>query len=178
MVLQEQPHARYVDSFKRQFADQYVQLLRQQTTKKLGNALPECLCLIGVAQGSQRVLATCDVRPPEDAAGLHPDGVPLDDKTAAYVTNVAVDSNSRGQGLGFQMLEAAATFALENWQAEALYTTVDPENKVAKQNMLVSACMLPVCTFAAQAFLISAMHDQWLLAFGACQEPWSTGLIA
>ena len=135
MVVQEQPHARYVDSFKRQFVDQYVQLLSQQTTKKLGNALPECLCLIGVAQGSQQVLATCDVRPPESAAGLHPVGVPHGDKTAAYVTNVAVDSNSRGQGLGFQMLEAAAASALENWQAHALYTTVDAENKVASSDL-------------------------------------------
>lgn len=142
MVVQEQPHARYVDSFKRQFVDQYVQLLSQQTTKKLGNALPECLCLIGVGQGSQQVLGTCDVRPPEKAAGLHPDGVPHSDKTAAYVTNVAVDSNTRGQGLGFQMLEAAAAFALEHWQAQALYTTVDPENKVASSSF-VSACMPP-----------------------------------
>lgn len=155
MVLQEQPHARYVDSFKRQFADQYVQLLRQQTTQKLGNALPECLCLIGVAQGSQQVLATCDVRPPEDAAGLHPDGVPLHDKTAAYVTNVAVDANSRGQGLGFQMLEAAATFALEHWQAEALYTTVDPENKVARHARVCmhASCLYSCCSDSAHQVL-------------------------
>ena len=141
MVIQEQPHVRYVDSFKRQFVDQYVQLLSQQTTKKLGNALPECLCLIGVAQGSQQVLATCDVRPPERAAGVHPDGVPRSDKTAAYVTNVAVNSNSRGQGLGFQLLEAAAALALENWQAQALYTTVDPENKVASSGLCLHACL-------------------------------------
>lgn len=140
-MVQEQPHARYVDSFKRQFVDQYVQSLRQQTVKKLGNALPECLCLVGVAQGSQQVLATCDVRPPENAAGLHPKGVPHNDKAAAYVTNVAVDSDSRGQGLGFQMLEAAAAYALENWQAQALYTTVDPENKVASSGSRLHSCL-------------------------------------
>lgn len=79
---------------------------------------------------TQQVLATCDIRPPEDKAGQHPAGVPDDDKHAAYVTNVAVDSNSRGQGLGFQLLEAAAAYALEQWQAQALYTTVDSTNKV------------------------------------------------
>ncbi|KAL0032331.1 hypothetical protein WJX79_005665 [Trebouxia sp. C0005] len=54
---EEQPHARYVDSFKRQFIDQ--------------------------------------------------------------------------TGLGFQLLEAAAAFALEEWQAQAVYTTVDSANKAA-----------------------------------------------
>lgn len=140
-MIQEQPHARYVDSFKRQFIDQYVRLLTQQTAIKLGAALPECLCLIGIAQGSQQALATCDIRPPANAAGVHPKGVPSDDKTAAYVTNVAVDSKSRGQGLGFQMLEAAASLALESWQAQALYTTVDPQNKVTLSGSSVHACL-------------------------------------
>lgn len=140
-MIQEQPHARYVDSFKRQFIDQYVRLLQQQTATKLGAAVPECLCLIGIAQGSQQVLATCDIRPPEHAAGVHPHGVPRGDRTAAYVTNVAVDSTSRGQGLGFQMLEAAAMLALESWQAQALYTTVDPGNKVASPGSSVHACL-------------------------------------
>lgn len=80
--------------------------------------------------GTKQILATCDIHPPEDAAGQHPKAVPLHDKHAAYVTNVAVDSKSRGQGLGFQLLEAAAAFALEEWQAQAVYTTVDSANKV------------------------------------------------
>ena len=130
---------RYVDSFKRQFVEQYVRLLKQQTAKQLGHALPECLCLIAVLPESQRVLATCDVRPPEDAAGKHPEGVPCHDKAAAYVTNVAVDSNSRGQGLGFQLLEAAAALALDKWQAKALYTTVDPQNKVVQSVMQLTS---------------------------------------
>ncbi|KAL3132554.1 hypothetical protein ABBQ32_009093 [Trebouxia sp. C0010 RCD-2024] len=138
---QEQPHARYVDSFKRQFIDQYVRLLTQQTATKFGAALPECLCLIGIAHGSQQAFATCDIRPPANAAGVHPKGVPSDDKTAAYVTNVAVDSKSRGQGLGFQMLEAAASLALESWQAQALYTTVDPENEVTLSGSCMQACL-------------------------------------
>ncbi len=80
--------------------------------------------------GTKQILATCDIHPPEDAAGQHPKAVPPHDKHAAYVTNVAVDSKSRGQGLGFQLLEAAAAFALEEWQAQAVYTTVDSANKV------------------------------------------------
>ncbi len=80
--------------------------------------------------GTKQILATCDIHPPEDAAGRHPKAVPPHDKHAAYVTNVAVDSKSRGQGLGFQLLEAAAAFALEEWQAQAVYTTVDSANKV------------------------------------------------
>ena len=128
--LQEQPHARYVSSFKRQFIDQTVRLLRQQTARSLNALLPECVCLVAMLPGTQQILATCDIHPPEDAAGQHPKAVPPHDKHAAYVTNVAVDSKSRGQGLGFQLLEAAAAFALEEWQAQAVYTTVDSANKV------------------------------------------------
>ncbi len=128
--LQEQPHARYVNSFKRQFIDQSVRLLRQQTAQSLNALLPECVCLVAMLPGTKQILATCDIHPPEDAAGQHPKAVPPNDKHAAYVTNVAVDSKSRGQGLGFQLLEAAAAFALEEWQAQAVYTTVDSANKV------------------------------------------------
>ncbi|DBA65760.1 TPA: hypothetical protein ACH3X2_002802 [Trebouxia sp. C0005] len=128
---EEQPHARYVDSFKRQFIDQTVRLLRQQTARPLNALLPECVCLVAMLPGTKQILATCDIHPPEDAAGQHPKAVPLHDKHAAYVTNVAVDSKSRGQGLGFQLLEAAAAFALEEWQAQAVYTTVDSANKAA-----------------------------------------------
>ena len=128
--LQEQPHARYVNSFKRQFIDQTVRLLRQQTARSLNALLPECVCLVAMLPGTKQILATCDIHPPEDAAGQHPKAVPPHDKHAAYVTNVAVDSKSRGQGLGFQLLEAAAAYALEEWQAQAVYTTVDSANKV------------------------------------------------
>ncbi len=128
--LQEQPHARYVSSFKRQFIDQTVRLLRQQTARSLNALLPECVCLVAMLPGTKQILATCDIHPPEDAAGQHPKAVPPHDKHAAYVTNVAVDSKSRGQGLGYQLLEAAAAFALEEWQAQAVYTTVDSANKV------------------------------------------------
>ena len=145
LLMQEQPHARYVDSFKRQFVDQYVRQLQQQTVKQLGHALPECVCLVALYPQSQQVLATCDVRPPDKAAGQHPAGVPREDMTAAYVTNVAVDSQSRGQGLGFQLLEAAAALALEEWQAQALYTTVDPDNKVTQPGTHVHACDLLAC---------------------------------
>lgn len=129
--LQEQPHARYVDSFKRQFVDQSVRLLKQQTARSLNALLPECVCLVALLPENDQILATCDVRPPADAAGQHPIGVPSDDRHAAYVTNVAVDSKRRGQGLGFRLLEAAAAFAYEEWQAQAVYTTVDSANKVS-----------------------------------------------
>lgn len=128
---EEQPHARYVNSFKRQFIDQTVRLLRQQTARSLNALLPECVCLVAMLPGTKQILATCDIYPPEDAAGQHPKAVPPHDKHAAYVTNVAVDSKSRGQGLGFQLLEAAAAYALEEWQAQAVYTTVDSANKAA-----------------------------------------------
>ena len=128
--LQERPHARYVESFKKQFTEQYVSVLRQQTARGLNAATPECACLVAILPETSQVLATCDIRPPKEIAKQHPKGVPSHDRHAAYVTNVAVDSKSRGQGLGFQLLEAAAAFAAEEWQAQTLYTTVDSANQV------------------------------------------------
>ena len=129
--MQERPYTRYVDSFKKQFVDQSVRSLKQQTARSRNALLPECVCLVAAVAGAKQVLATCDIRPPQNVAGHHPAGVPLHDKHAAYITNVAVESNSRGQGLGFQLLEAAAALALEQWQAQALYTSVESSNKVS-----------------------------------------------
>ena len=107
-----------------------MRMLREQTARLLNASMPECVCLVALLPEAQQVLATCDIRPPENVAGQHPAGVPLAEQHAAYVTNVAVDSKTRGQGLGYQLLEAAAALAYEKWQAQALYTTVDSTNKV------------------------------------------------
>ena len=157
--LQEQPHARYVDSFKRQFVDQSVRLLKQQTARSLNALLPECVCLVALLPENDQILATCDVRPPADAAGRHPVGVPSSDRHAAYVTNVAVDSNRRGQGLGFQLLEAAAAFAYEEWQAQAVYTTVDSANKVSI--FAISAFCIADMMKYPLPLLSSAHYNYW-----------------
>lgn len=87
--------------------------------------------MIAIQHDTEQVLATCDVKPPANVASRHPEGVPKSDVTAAYITNVAVDPSTRGQGIGFQLLEAAAAFATEQWQAAAVYTTVDTNNQVS-----------------------------------------------
>ena len=125
--MQEKPHGRYIDTFKRQFTDQSVRLLQRDTS---GSGVPSCVCMVALQPETDRVLATCDVRPPANIAGVHPEGVPGHDATGCYITNVAVDPDTRGQGLGFQLLEAAATYAVEQWQAQAAYTTVETSNKV------------------------------------------------
>ena len=49
---------------------------------------------------------------------------------AAYVVNVAVNAQSRGQGIGFQLLLGAADFAAQHWQAQQMYTQVENWNEV------------------------------------------------
>lgn len=128
--LQEQPSARYTGTFKRQFADQSTRDLTNKTSGSAESGVPECVCMVAIHSETDQVLATCDVRPPANIARQHPQGVPTNDATGCYITNVAVDSGTRGQGIGFQLLEAAAAYATELWQAAAAYTTVDTNNEV------------------------------------------------
>lgn len=86
--------------------------------------------MVAIQRKTEQVLATCDVRPPANVARQHPEGVPKHDAVACYISNVAVDPSTRGQGIGYQLLEAAAAFAVEQWQAGAMYTTVDTNNEV------------------------------------------------
>lgn len=87
--------------------------------------------MVALQLETKQILATCDVRPPANIATRHPQGVPSSDASASYITNVAVDPNTRGQGIGFRLLEAAAAHAYEEWQAAAVYTTVDTNNEVS-----------------------------------------------
>lgn len=87
--------------------------------------------MVALQLETEQVLATCDVRPPANIASQHPQGVPRSDASASYITNVAVDPKTRGQGIGFRLLEAAAAHAYEEWQAAAVYTTVDTNNEVS-----------------------------------------------
>lgn len=128
--MQDKSQGRYIESFKRQFIDQSVRLLQEKTAGSASTSVPDCVCMVAVHSETDKVLATCDIRPPAAIAGEHPEGVPKHDAMGCYITNVAVDSHTRGQGIGFQLLEAAATYAVEQWQANTVYTTVAISNQV------------------------------------------------
>ena len=63
--LQDQPHLRYVGSFKRQFKEQEAQSLKERTRCKPGSKRPECVCFVAVEEaGSSEVMGTLDAEPP------------------------------------------------------------------------------------------------------------------
>ena len=64
--LQDQPHIRYVGSFKRQFKEQEARSLKERIRCRPGSIMPECVCLVAVEEGggSGVVMGTLDAEPP------------------------------------------------------------------------------------------------------------------
>ena len=84
VMLQEQPSVRYKDTYRRQFAQTEARSLIQRTQPFQHRAPPEAVCLIATlplqigqdASEGKHIAGTLDIRPPANAGGLFPDGVP------------------------------------------------------------------------------------------------------
>ncbi|GFH26916.1 predicted protein, partial [Haematococcus lacustris] len=89
-------------------------------------------CLVALASDSQQVVLGCiDIRLPRAATGVHPAGVPAEDHQGAYLLNVVVHMDWRGQGVGKALMRGAMERAHSHWQASNLYTHVAADNEVA-----------------------------------------------
>lgn len=128
---EEQPTTRFVDTFKRQFAEQELQSLRARTG--VGRPVAQhlqCICLVALdTQGD--VQGCVDVRPPACHTGVVPKGVTNDDDAGGYLLNVVVQEDHRRQGLGAQLVWAAGEHAARALGAARMYTHVDAQNDVA-----------------------------------------------
>ncbi len=70
--LQDQPHLRYVGSFKRQFKEQEARSLKERTRCRPGSERPECVCFVAVEEaGGSEVLGTLDAEPPGSTTAQH-----------------------------------------------------------------------------------------------------------
>ncbi len=72
-LLQDQPHLRYVGSFKRQFKEQEARSLKERIRCRPGSDMPECVCLVAVEEEGESgtVVGTLDAEPPGSPTPKH-----------------------------------------------------------------------------------------------------------
>ncbi|BDA49742.1 hypothetical protein COCOBI_14-3620 [Coccomyxa sp. Obi] len=125
---EDQPHLRYVGSFKRQFKEQEARSLKERTRCRPGNERPECVCFVAVEEaGSSGVMGTLDAEPPGSTTAQHrriPEGT-------TYVLNVVVSKKHRKRGIGRALMAAAGKLAKEQWGSDSMCTHVSAQNEAA-----------------------------------------------
>ncbi|KAF5836974.1 acyl-CoA N-acyltransferase [Dunaliella salina] len=126
----ENDRSRFVESFKKKFVAQEMESLKERTVAGPYGQLCECL-LARPEEDGQQVIGCIDIRVPRAVTGKHPAGVPAEDEKGAYILNVVVEEDSRGQGVGKALMREAMSRAVKIWQAENLYTHVEADNEVA-----------------------------------------------
>ena len=138
-IPQNRSVGRFKTSFIKQFAEQELYSLLRRTSGA------ECVALVAsrwasgaptaaAAVGTGGCIGTLDVRLLDAGsifAGSWPEGVPREPAApAAYVSNVVVAENQRGQGLGRELVRAALLLVQKQWQAELAYCHVEVDNEV------------------------------------------------
>lgn len=152
--------SRFAATFKKQFAEREAASLRQRTAAPAaGGGGVRCECLVAVenkrqqnggeeedddddndaaaaagsSTGGGAVLGCIDLRPPPHAAATpSSSGVPPEDAArGAYLLNVVVAEQARGQGVGAELMRAAMRRAREAHGASRAYTHVEAGNAAA-----------------------------------------------
>ncbi|CAN6478353.1 unnamed protein product [Victoria cruziana] len=140
-----QPHNRYVDSYKRQFAEQEYNSLKRRCASQL---TAKCTCIVAVKEdGAKRtilnsIVGTLDLsirslHHGESFPGEHvKPGIQQlyrrDTQRYAYVANVCVAKFARRQGIASNMLQLAIEAAKESG-ARQVFIHVDRNNRAAQQ---------------------------------------------
>ena len=75
--VQENTFSRFVESFKKQFAERELESLLARTKVRDNSSTPRCICMVACTQnGDPEVLGTLDLRPPAAATGVPPPSIP------------------------------------------------------------------------------------------------------
>ena len=75
--LQENTFSRFVESFKKQFAERELVSLLARTAVREGGPAPRCICMVACSpDDDSEVVGTLDLRPPAAATGVPPPSVP------------------------------------------------------------------------------------------------------
>ncbi|KAL3696756.1 hypothetical protein R1sor_010832 [Riccia sorocarpa] len=153
---EDQPYVRYIDSYKKNFAEQEFDALKRRLMGKYGQSL-RCTCLVAVmkqppqdpgandlekATAMQSVVGTLDLSIRQLAQG---EAFPGDSIRASlslsgfdvqrsqrygYVSNVCVSKTARRKGIGSSLLHDAIKLA-RTWELKELFVHVNASNKVA-----------------------------------------------
>ena len=176
LIPQNRSVGRFKTSFIKQFAEQELYSLLRRTSGA------ECVALVAsrwaggaptaaAAVGAGGCIGTLDVRLLDSGsifAGSWPEGVPREPAAAAaYVSNVVVAENQRGQGLGRELVRAALLLVRQQWQAELAYCHVEVDNEVREALACVGVAM--PCWGAV---LSNAPHA------GRCTQPASVSMLS
>lgn len=150
---EEQPYVRFIDSYRKRFAEQEFTALKRRCIGRQGQCI-KCICLVAVtAEESQdgigkfshytlrdRVVGTLDISirqllrgetfPKEVAntsllANIEPE------RRCGYIANVCVSMSARRQGIASSLLEVAVT-AAKSWNLKDLYVHVNISNIAAQ----------------------------------------------
>ncbi|KAG0630610.1 hypothetical protein M758_1G191800 [Ceratodon purpureus] len=135
---EQQSYTRYVDSFKKKFAEQEFSALKRRISGQPGSYI----CLVAVSKvlpkdavdltwqdgGKEtRVLGTLDVslHHPSPGEAFGGQGLPY-----GYIANVCVDKSSRKQGIASTLMESAVQVG-RKWGLNAIYVHTHATNNPA-----------------------------------------------
>lgn len=149
-----QPSCRYIDSYRKRFAEQEFTALKRRCFGKQGQCV-KCICLMAVAsEGLQnevgmlsqhtlrdRVVGTLDIsirqllrgeKFPKEVVTASLFTVMEPECRCGYIANVCVARSARRQGIASSLLEVAIKVA-KSWKLKDLYVHVDINNGAARR---------------------------------------------
>ncbi|KAH7287221.1 hypothetical protein KP509_32G044600 [Ceratopteris richardii] len=148
-----QTYFRYIDSYRKKFAEQEFSALKRRCSEKPGQSM-KCICLLAVAsEGIQddigmisqltlrdRVIGTLDVSVRQLVRGeaFSKEVVTASlftfmehERKCGYIANVCVARSARRQGVASNLLEVAIK-AAKSWKLKDLYVHVANDNTAAR----------------------------------------------
>ncbi|KAK3268869.1 hypothetical protein CYMTET_22650 [Cymbomonas tetramitiformis] len=118
VFYEDQGYTRFIDSFKRQFAQQELRALRI----RIQQPLAACFVAVEAQASGQRVVGCADVRLPYEKEG---------DLPGAYLSNLCVDTSARRQGIASKLITHGARVVQDSWGMGEMHCHVYCANNAA-----------------------------------------------
>lgn len=150
---EEQPYFRYIDNYRKRFAEQEFTALKRRCFGRQGQLI-KCICLVAVTEIAHdghgklshytlrdRVVGTLDISLrqllrgetfPTEVASANLLAIRERERKCGYIANVCVAKTSRRLGIASSLLEVAVKVA-KGWKLNDLYVHVNVNNLAARQ---------------------------------------------
>ena len=133
-ATQENTFSRFVESFKKQFAERELESLVGRTASRQAGKTPKCICMVALSpEGDQGVVGTLDLRPPAAATGVPPPSIPEAGSSSPAFSGPCAASLS----LLTPALLPTFLLCISSELAEHLCTLLKPPSKSAKLSQAV-----------------------------------------